>query len=1258
MRALLPLLAVAAALRPPALLVLRAACSVPSTSNSDAFDAARFRQFASVQRTTLMPVKLLSYHDTCGVSWRESVARTALSTLGAGGLVECVGWPGTSVCGAMSAAARVLRRPVPAECARVGSRAHAVAELARRLRWSRVLLPPATADSTALTAPECNAALLEVARALSATGATVRYMTAEASDLQRRSHVVILCTSTGSNRSQDTEQSFSGADALLLLLVQGHPTNHQGSGGANNTSATDVAGDKDTKSIPNVTTHSSSGERLDSTMPINGEKHIFKHRTTSPFHELDSLKISSNGTIVTGASVASMDDDHNKKVYQILTTARNQTTKPKSLDNNSHLHVVTGQQQVQEVSLKESASDVIDELDASLDRLGKALPNRVLVLRDAGLGNEHARSVDALHAAALRLLERAAIADRAHLQSLRTMYPLYGRNDLQSAWRLIATLDATSVRQLDEDVDWVTSVEFHDKGDALQRWNATHDGRDGESVFAGLIATLLAAAGAAALASGVALGARLLMARRRRRRRRGDAVLAPADFTFPADERRRVGEGMETMLSCWLKQLHEFGGPELERPDLLKQPAASPRVPSVPSSTCSVNRTIADRRTRYRGDAVHLKCLPAASAFELKRKAIDVLLVMQSLRHENINPFIGCLCDNRPALVFDYCGRGSLEDVLTADDIKLDWTFRLSLLTDLVKGMRYLHASPLRVHGRLSSRSCVVDSRWVLRVSDYGLPAFYRAQALPQPERSARELLWTAPELLRERRGGGGWGATQPGDVFSFAIIMQEVIVRGEPYCMLALTPDEIVEKVSRPPPLIRPSVSMGAAPPEAVSVMRQCWSEAPDLRPDFNRLHDVFRHMHRGRKINIVDSMFEMLEKYSNNLEELIKERTEQLDMEKKKTEQLLNRMLPRSVAERLMLGSRVEPEEFEEVSIYFSDIVGFTALAARSTPVQVVDLLNDLYTTFDAAIEQYRVYKVETIGDAYMVVGGLPKRARDHAESVATMALHLLHLAGRFRVRHLPDTPLHLRIGLHSGPCCAGVVGLTMPRYCLFGDTVNTASRMESTGAAWRIQTSAATAEKLLAAGGYRLRSRGLTQIKGKGAMHTYWLLGKEGFDRPLPTPPPLESEEEILVEAECEVDDQEPVSRTISPSTHSTTPDTAVVMDGCSPESATLPKMCELMGSMSPMSPTSTTALEALPRGPLHGASVDHSAAYARYRWLPGGARSLRRQWSLERGEALAAAAASAEPLALVAGVTPRSAPRYRTRRDQREDETHLT
>ncbi|CAN8006922.1 unnamed protein product [Ixodes hexagonus] len=150
---------------------------------------------------------------------------------------------------------------------------------------------------------------------------------------------------------------------------------------------------------------------------------------------------------------------------------------------------------------------------------------------------------------------------------------------------------------------------------------------------------------------------------------------------------------------------------------------------------------------------------------------------------------------------------------------------------------------------------------------------------------------------------------------------------------------------------------------------------------------------------------MFQMLEKYSNNLEDLIRERTVQLDEEKKKTEHLLNRMLPSSVAETLKAGLPVIPEKFEEVTVYFSDIVGFTTISAYSEPMEIVDLLNDLYTAFDSTINHYNVYKVETIGDAYMVVGGLPERVRDHAEQVATMALDLLHLCGKFKIRHMTN-------------------------------------------------------------------------------------------------------------------------------------------------------------------------------------------------------------------------------------------------------------
>ncbi|XP_034940312.1 receptor-type guanylate cyclase gcy-12 isoform X3 [Chelonus insularis] len=584
-------------------------------------------------------------------------------------------------------------------------------------------------------------------------------------------------------------------------------------------------------------------------------------------------------------------------------------------------------------------------------------------------------------------------------------------------------------------------------------------------------------------------------------------ILTASDFVFPqVVDSRRVDEGIEAMLCCWLQQFQEFGGPEVEKPDLLQGSVGSLK-PHLKASTSSLARhtIFKDPRARYNGDLVQLKELPCQGTFELKSKAMDVLVMIHGLRHENLNPLIGCLNEpTRPCLVYEYCSRGSLEDVLVQDEIKLDWSFRLSLLTDLVRGMKYLHSSPIRVHGYLTSRNCVIDARWVLKVTDYGLPAFYETQNIIPPAKSARDLLWTAPELLRHtglRKKG-----TQPGDVYSFGIIMQEVVVRGEPFCMLALSPEDIVEKVKKPPPLIRPSVSKGAAPPEAINIMRQCWAEAADMRPDFNAVHDLFKKLNHGRKVNFVDTMFQMLEKYSNNLEELIRERTEQLDMEKKKTEQLLNRMLPSSVAEKLKLGMPVDPEEFEEVTIYFSDIVGFTTISAHSTPFQVVDLLNDLYTCFDDTINAYTVYKVETIGDAYMVVGGCPVKIPDHATQIATMALDLLHQSGKFKIRHLPKTPLRLRIGLHTGPCCAGVVGLTMPRYCLFGDTVNTASRMESTGAPWRIHLSQATRDRLCQAGGYFIEYRGCTEVKGKGKMPTYWLLGKQGFDKPLPTPPPL--------------------------------------------------------------------------------------------------------------------------------------------------------
>ncbi|KAK3095510.1 hypothetical protein FSP39_015523 [Pinctada imbricata] len=539
-------------------------------------------------------------------------------------------------------------------------------------------------------------------------------------------------------------------------------------------------------------------------------------------------------------------------------------------------------------------------------------------------------------------------------------------------------------------------------------------------------------------------------------------------------------------------------GTLLDKPDLVKASEKSNR------SLASLHELSEfSQYARYKGDVVYVKEIKV-KGFEVSGKLLTYIRTLREIRHENVNPIYGFLIDPlRSALVTEYCNRGSLMDVINNNNIKLDWDFKVSLLTDLVRGLRFIQGSQIHYHGNLTSRNCVIDSRWVLKLTDFGMPGF-RERGKMTASYEPSELLWTAPEHLRDPFPG--MRGSEKGDMYSLAIIMQEIILRKQPFGMIDLKPKEIISKIRNPPPLLRPSVSPQAAQPQYIQLMKECWSENPELRPAIEEIYQQFKHIAGGKKMNIVDSMFRMLEKYSNDLEDIVKERTLQLEEEKMKTDILLYRMLPATVAESLKLGKTVEAVSYSEVTIYFSDIVGFTTISAMSTPMQVVSLLNDLYTMFDATIDNYDVYKVETIGDAYMVVSGLPVPNTRNAGEIGTMALDLLSQCGTFTIRHMPEVPMRLRIGLHTGPCVAGVVGLTMPRYCLFGDTVNTASRMESTGSAFRVHVSSETKGKLDEIGGYITEYRGQVELKGKGLKDTYWLTMKDGFKKPLPTPPPL--------------------------------------------------------------------------------------------------------------------------------------------------------
>ncbi|XP_003394498.1 soluble guanylate cyclase 88E isoform X1 [Bombus affinis] len=223
------------------------------------------------------------------------------------------------------------------------------------------------------------------------------------------------------------------------------------------------------------------------------------------------------------------------------------------------------------------------------------------------------------------------------------------------------------------------------------------------------------------------------------------------------------------------------------------------------------------------------------------------------------------------------------------------------------------------------------------------------------------------------------------------------------------------------------------------------------------------------------------------------LEESMRKLDEEMKRTDELLYQMIPKQVADRLRNGeSPIDTcEMFDSVSILFSDVVTFTEICSRITPMEVVSMLNAMYSLFDTLTERNRVYKVETIGDAYMVVSGAPVKENDHADRVCDMALDMVEAITDLKDR---STGLHLqiRVGIHSGAVVAGIVGLKMPRYCLFGDSVNTASRMEATSQAMQIHISESTRELLSPS--YKVKERGEIEVKGKGTMKTYWLEKRE--------------------------------------------------------------------------------------------------------------------------------------------------------------------
>ncbi|VDN25247.1 unnamed protein product, partial [Cylicostephanus goldi] len=281
---------------------------------------------------------------------------------------------------------------------------------------------------------------------------------------------------------------------------------------------------------------------------------------------------------------------------------------------------------------------------------------------------------------------------------------------------------------------------------------------------------------------------------------------------------------------------------------------------------------------------------------------------MRQIEHDNLNRFVGVAVDT--GLIYSlwkFCPRGTLQEVITKGSLPMDTVFIRSMMMDIASGLHFIHESAMHVHGRLTSQvlpvhSCMVDDRWQVKISYYGMTCIKeyerRTEEACYQRGSYLEQLWTAPEILRGEVDDIG---TQPGDVYSFAIIASELVTKKTAWDLdnRKENADDIIRKVTKPSmDPFRPALEIHESIeiiPSLINLIRECWSEWPRHRPEMKKVKSLLSSMQTGKKLNLMDHVMNTLENYASSLEAEVEERMKELVEEKKKSDVLLYRMLPR---------------------------------------------------------------------------------------------------------------------------------------------------------------------------------------------------------------------------------------------------------------------------------------------------------------------------------------------------------------------------
>ncbi|GAU96385.1 hypothetical protein RvY_07840 [Ramazzottius varieornatus] len=368
--------------------------------------------------------------------------------------------------------------------------------------------------------------------------------------------------------------------------------------------------------------------------------------------------------------------------------------------------------------------------------------------------------------------------------------------------------------------------------------------------------------------------------------------------------------------------------------------------------------------------------LKASAKIALEVRAVS------AIRNDNIAELRGgCLEKASVLLLYDYCSRGSLEESVNDMSSKFEWPLRFSYINDVIRAMHYIHTSSIKLHGRLSSACCFIDSRFTLKVADVGLPSFFNMNLAEfwsqkrRPDFYYRQF-WVAPEVLREQENRVEEVVkvtTKEQDIYSFGIIMQEIILHSPPYAMYGddYTDERIYNAIVKegPPGMkaFRPMLDETAGHIDIIKICERCWAEIPQDRPSFNQIRVVMKEVTKllgmGDRLNIMETLIQQMEEHTATLEGMIEEKDTLIQQEKSRADALLFSNLPSTITDALTRGSTLDPVYLDLCSILIIDIMNFDILTAQCSAEETAQLLADVHGTYFEEASKFDCWMMETL-------------------------------------------------------------------------------------------------------------------------------------------------------------------------------------------------------------------------------------------------------------------------------------------------------